>query len=955
MLRVSKKEELIQLNRISTSDSRLSRSSPSFKVGDGLLSWCAENTADYSNVRVENYDYSWKDGLAFCAIIHKVIFSLFVFHVYKIINTLHSPFFFQFRPELIDYESLSDKDVEKNLELAFSVGEKLGIPRLLEPEDFILVKKPEPRSIKTYLQFVFNFFTFGKARVTGFLGGAPQIDLSESMSRGSQGTPTGLKPLHSSTPGPSNSTDVSPSTPRPSNSSSSPFSSPFREASPSLTGTVTRTNSISKKGGSMIVPSSSSSSSGAKSSSFATSSKGSNQGDKSSSSPLSKNSGGVPTSKERSMSKSNSMIITTSSTGERKVIGNTSSKGSGGVATTSKGSGGVPTDKSLSKSSGGIQGEKICVNCKKSCETGDRVTFKNNYFHKDCFGCHSCKRKLPGNKCISVEGLPYCSNCGRKAFIVTQLRKKEGPSSDSNAPESKDTTIQKSSIPASSNPPASSGGASSLQKSVSTSSIPVQKSFPTSKSPSGASNTNVASKEKPKLQPSASLKDLQKSPATQSLSMDVGNQLDDLLSQVATRTSKTSSDPKVKKTIASMTKDVSRDSAAEKDVWSVIDNYARESKEYQQQKQRNSASKERPKSIHRKTPSRRKMLENGKRENLKFPSLKSEEEYAVKIVPSQNSSYSSPGYAAKSPFKLPGFDPKSVPLKGVNLKKTSSSSSPLNKSLSTTQLNEQLTKSPLTELRVGGASPSKNPGSPSKSGGDMGEKDKQKAALVINALLSNVPSSQLHGKKGGSAIVSRTVSESNLKASASPTLSHKPRAELTLSTPLSNKAPPKLNFSHKSEQTLSVPLSARTAREDSYKSNPFVQGNKATSMDLAFSQKPGGKKTGKAALLLWAQKKCEPMGVQVDNFHTSFADGRAFCAIVFHYAPDTIDWKSLKTETRDERFRNHQLVFDAAEKFGVTKLLDPEDMVDIPKPEPLSVATYLSEMRKVLIAKFPDK
>lgn len=38
--------------------------------GQNLLEWCKEITKDYPGVKVTNLTTSWRNGLAFCAIIH---------------------------------------------------------------------------------------------------------------------------------------------------------------------------------------------------------------------------------------------------------------------------------------------------------------------------------------------------------------------------------------------------------------------------------------------------------------------------------------------------------------------------------------------------------------------------------------------------------------------------------------------------------------------------------------------------------------------------------------------------------------------------------------------------------------------------------------------------------------------------------------------------------------------
>lgn len=107
--------------------------SRNLKGKEALLEWCKQQTYSYKGVRVINLTSSWRDGLAFCALLHK------------------------YDPELIKFDELSKEDALKNNELAFKVAEeKLKVPALLEASDLVSMEEIDELSVMTYLSMLYK-------------------------------------------------------------------------------------------------------------------------------------------------------------------------------------------------------------------------------------------------------------------------------------------------------------------------------------------------------------------------------------------------------------------------------------------------------------------------------------------------------------------------------------------------------------------------------------------------------------------------------------------------------------------------------------------------------------------------------------------------------------------------------------------------------------------------------
>uniref|UniRef100_A0A1A8KHL9 EH domain binding protein 1 n=2 Tax=Nothobranchius kuhntae TaxID=321403 RepID=A0A1A8KHL9_NOTKU len=96
-------------------------------ASQSLLVWCREVTKNYRGVKITNFTTSWRNGLAFCAILN------------------------HFRQDIIDYKSLNPQDIKENNKKAYDGFASLGISRLLEPSDMVLLAIPDKLTVMTYL------------------------------------------------------------------------------------------------------------------------------------------------------------------------------------------------------------------------------------------------------------------------------------------------------------------------------------------------------------------------------------------------------------------------------------------------------------------------------------------------------------------------------------------------------------------------------------------------------------------------------------------------------------------------------------------------------------------------------------------------------------------------------------------------------------------------------------
>ncbi|XP_040037531.2 uncharacterized protein ehbp1l1a isoform X4 [Gasterosteus aculeatus] len=100
-----------------------------------LLDWCQEVTQGHKGLKITNFSTSWRNGLAFCAILH------------------------HFQPENINFEMLNPYDIKDNNKKAFDGFAELGISKLMEPSDMVMLPVPDRLIVMTYLNQIRTHFT----------------------------------------------------------------------------------------------------------------------------------------------------------------------------------------------------------------------------------------------------------------------------------------------------------------------------------------------------------------------------------------------------------------------------------------------------------------------------------------------------------------------------------------------------------------------------------------------------------------------------------------------------------------------------------------------------------------------------------------------------------------------------------------------------------------------------
>jgi hypothetical protein len=92
-----------------------------------LLEWAKACTQGYKGIAITNFQLSWKDGMAFCALVHA--------HY----------------PKLSSWPACRQMKPLERLNHAFEAAASVGVPQLLDAEDVCDIDVPEKLSMITYM------------------------------------------------------------------------------------------------------------------------------------------------------------------------------------------------------------------------------------------------------------------------------------------------------------------------------------------------------------------------------------------------------------------------------------------------------------------------------------------------------------------------------------------------------------------------------------------------------------------------------------------------------------------------------------------------------------------------------------------------------------------------------------------------------------------------------------
>ncbi|XP_043244080.1 nesprin-1-like [Amphibalanus amphitrite] len=110
---------------------------------------------------------------------------------------------------------------------------------------------------------------------------------------------------------------------------------------------------------------------------------------------------------------------------------------------------------------------------------------------------------------------------------------------------------------------------------------------------------------------------------------------------------------------------------------------------------------------------------------------------------------------------------------------------------------------------------------------------------------------------------------------------------------------------------------------------------------------PAARGGARRTLLNWARTATRSYGIDINDFGSSWRDGKAFVAIVHCINPTCIDVNATERMATQERLDK---VFKVAEEdLGIARLLDAED-VNVRDPDEKSIMTYVAQF----LHKYPD-